>query len=53
MFMPLHLLGYPNSLIPSDSKKNRASMAFNVSGNNRTFLGVDVKCSILIKFGFS
>ena len=39
----LHLLGYPNSLIPFHSK-TAILWGFNITSNNNTYLGLHVKC---------
>ena len=48
----MYLLGYPKSLIQFNSQK-ALLWRFTIAGNNKKYLGLDVKCPILTKFGFS
>lgn len=47
----IHLLGYPNSVIPFHSKTVLV-WQFNVTGNNKTYSGLHATCLILTNFGF-
>lgn len=43
----LHILGYPNSMIPLHSK-GEFLWQFNVTGNNNPYLGLHINCLLIL-----